>query len=316
MPLSPIRLDQFEKIARGVSRPEDVVVGPDGRVFASDDQAAVAEILSDGSIRRLGRKGGAPNGINMDTQGRIIIANFGVYHGQPGPLERFDPATGDHETLVAQINGRPLSSCNYPAIAADGTIWCTHTTWADPWPLALDGRADGFVFARLSDGSVRIAAQNLKMANGCCLNADETHLFVCQTTGGNVVRYPILAPGQLGPPEPYGPQLGLIFENRIDPADPVARERLKEAGYTDGCGFDVEGNLWVTLPAANRIVAIRPDLSIETIVQDGDGETLNHPTNVSWGGPDMRDLYIGSITTDYVLKTKSPVAGLKLAHQR
>jgi SAM-dependent methyltransferase len=40
------------------------------------------------------------------------------------------------------------------------------------------------------------------------------------------------------------------------------------------------------------------------------------PTNVSWGGDDLRDVYIGSVRKDYVLHARSPVPGLPLAHQR
>jgi gluconolactonase len=86
--------------------------------------------------------------------------------------------------------------------------------------------------------------------------------------------------------------------------------------YTDGCAFDVEGNLWVTLPAANKIVAITPAQEMMTLIHDPTGTLMNDPTNVSFGGADMRDVYFGSIATDYVLKGRSPVAGMKLAHQR
>jgi gluconolactonase len=43
---------------------------------------------------------------------------------------------------------------------------------------------------------------------------------------------------------------------------------------------------------------------------------MRAPTNVSWGGEDMRDLYIGSIQSDYILHARSPVPGLRLFHQR
>jgi hypothetical protein len=92
-----IAVEAFMKIAVGIDRPEDVVVGRDGRVFASDHQCAVAEIHPDGSFTRMGPKGGAPNGINMDLKGRVLIANFGIYDREEGPLQRFDPATGVHE---------------------------------------------------------------------------------------------------------------------------------------------------------------------------------------------------------------------------
>ena len=95
MPLSTIPLGALERFGVGLDRPEDVAVGRDGRIFASDIQCAVAEILADGSLRRLGPpSGGAPNGINMDLEGRVLIANFGLHSNDPGPLERLDPATG------------------------------------------------------------------------------------------------------------------------------------------------------------------------------------------------------------------------------
>ena len=45
MPLQPIAPGDFTKVAVGIDRPEDVVIAKDGRVFASDHQCAVAEIL-------------------------------------------------------------------------------------------------------------------------------------------------------------------------------------------------------------------------------------------------------------------------------
>ena len=88
-----------------------------------------------------------------------------------------------------------------------------------------------------------------------------------------------------------------------------------ELGYTDGIGLDAEGNLWVCLPAANKVVAITPELEVTTVIHDPSGEVVNHPTNVTWGGADLKDLYIGSIRANYVLKGRSPVAGQPHIHQ-
>jgi len=43
---------------------------------------------------------------------------------------------------------------------------------------------------------------------------------------------------------------------------------------------------------------------------------MSWPTNVSWGGRDMRDLYIGTIRRDCVLHARSPVPRLPLVPQR
>jgi gluconolactonase len=309
MPLAPIPPDAFEKIAAGIDRPEDVVVGQDGRVFAADHQCAVAEIFPDGSFKRMGPKGGAPNGINMDLQGRILIANFGIYDREEGPLQRFDPATGAHENLLEEVEGRRLTSANYPVIDRAGNIWCANSTHAETWPQALDGRDDGFLFVLRPDGSAEIVAEKLKFPNGLALSADEKFLFCAQTTGADVLRFPILPGGRLGPGERYGPALGVLQP----PGPGVDKANL---GYTDGIGMDAEGNLWVCLPAADKVVAITPELQVVTVIYDPTGQVVHHPTNVTWGGPDLKDLYIGSIRADYVLKARSPVAGQPHVHQR
>jgi gluconolactonase len=309
MPLTRIPTGAFTKIAVGIDRPEDVVVGRDGRVFASDHQCAVAEIFPDGSFKRLGPKGGAPNGINMDRQGRIVIANFGIYDKEPGPLERFDPATGTHEILLAEVGGKRLTSANYPVIDSAGNIWCANSTHAETWPQALDGRTDGFIFVLRADGSSAIVAEGLKFPNGMALSADEKTLYCAQTSGADVMAFEVLPGARLGPGERYGPVLGALAARGEPPPDPDT------LGYTDGVGLDADGNLWVCLPAANKVVAITPSGAVETVFHDRSGETINHPTNVTWGGDDLRDLYIGSIRANYVLKARSPVAGQPLVHQ-
>jgi gluconolactonase len=309
MPLSPIAPSAFTKVAVGIDRPEDVVVGRDGRVFASDHQCAVAEIFPGGAFARLGPKGGAPNGLNMDRQGRVLIANFGIYDREEGPLQRFDPDTGAHETLLAEVGGRRLTSANYPVVDRAGNIWCANSTHADTWPQALDGRADGFIFVLRPDGSSDIVAEGLKFPNGMALSADEAFLFCAQTSGADVLRFPILAGGRLGAGERYGPVLGKL-QVRGEAQIPVA-----DLGYTDGVGMDAEGNLWVCLPAADKVVAITPALEVVTVIHDPTGQIVEHPTNITWGGADLKDLYIGSIRAGYVLKGRSPVAGQPHLHQ-
>lgn len=309
MPLAPIPTEAFQKIALGIDRPEDVVVAKDGRVFASDHQCAVAEILSDGSFRRLGPRGGAPNGINMDAAGRVVIANFGIYDREAGPLQRFDPVTGAHETLLAEVDGRPLTSSNYPVIDRAGNIWCANSTHAETWPQALDGRPDGFIFVRRPDGSAQLVADGLRFPNGLALSADERSLYCAQTSAADVLRFEVLPGARLGPGERYGPVLGALQAPGGPQHDP------NDLGYTDGVGLDAEGNLWVCLPAANKVVAITPGLEVVTLFHDPTGSVINHPTNVTWGGADLKDLYVGSIRADYVLKARSPVAGQPLVHQ-
>lgn len=318
MPLSQLDLATFIKIGEGVERCEDVVVLKGGRVFCSEQNCGVAELHPDGSFTRIGHKAGAPNGINATPDGKILIANFGTYVGEPGPLEILDTATGERTVLVSAVEGRALTSANYPVMDSHGNIWCANSTDAAPWTDALDGRADGFLFVRRPDGTTQIVAEGLRFANGLAIDEEAGFLYCCQTTGANVLRFEILNAGptaSLGPAQAYGPQLGALMSGEIDPDNPPPAEVMGTLGYTDGCGLDVEGNLWVTLVAANKILAITPERQVITVLHDPTGEFMHDPTNITFGGDDMKDLYIGSLRAPYVLKGRSPVAGLKLVHQ-
>ena len=311
MPLQPIPLGDLVRWGEGLVRPEDVAVARDGRVFATDPHVGAREIRPDGTLRSISeaRRPGAVNGISMDLDGRILMANLGAAEGVDGPLERLDPSTGTREVLLREVDGRRLTSCNYPMIDRSGNIWCSNSTAAANFNGLADKRPhDGFVFVLRPDGSSSIVADRLGFANGLAMSEDGTFLYCCQSLDSNVIRYPVLPGATLGPAEQYGPLLG-----GLRPPDGIVDR--KTLGYPDGCAFDVDGNLWVTLFWANKIVAITPGGDLVTIIDDPEETILKVPTNVTFGGPDMRDVYFGCLETPYVVKGRSPVAGMKLAHQ-
>ena len=316
MPVAKIALESLTKVGVGVQRPEGVVVGRDGRVWAADQASACAELRPDGSLRRVGQAGGLPNGICMDAEGRIVIANVGGLEGATGPLQRLDVESGEVETLVGAIDGRDLLISNFPVVDRQGNIWCPHSSWVVDFTEIFGDVESGFVYRVSPGGAVDVVATGLALANGMALDAEESYLYVNQTNLSNVVRFPILDGAKLGAMEPYGPPLGELFRDPALLENPAAPERMSQFGAPDGNNFDQEGNLWVTLVFANKIVAITPNGSVETVIEDPAGEIMLHPTNVTFGGDDLRDVYIGSISSGYVLRGRSPVPGMPLVHQR
>lgn len=315
--LRPIPLAAMQRTAPGIRHGETVVATREGRLYVSNADSACAIVDPDGTLRHSGRAP-ASNGIAMDAQGRIVIANFGLGRQVPGPLQRLDPATGRVETLADAVGGRPLVACNFPVVARDGSIYCTHTSWGPTMDDCIDPQNEtGFVLRVDPSGRVSVARDGLATPNGCCFDADERYLYVAQIGRGNIVRLRRHADGRLGEPEPWGPKLGETPGNAS--ARAIIESPITERtglGHPDGIGFDVEGNLWVTLVLANRIVAITPSERVVPVIEDPVGEILALPTGLTWGGRGLSDLYIACAARDYVVRAPSPVPGLPLVHQR
>jgi len=318
VPLRPLALSELQRLGEGLNRPEGVVVARDGRIWATDRGAAVAMVRADG-FKRMGPAGGAPSGLAIDQKGRLLIANFGVETGVSGGLQRIDPATAQLETVAEAIDGRPLTASSFSAVAGDGTMYCTHSTSMKSMSaIQIDSAKDGFLYRIDAKGQPNIVARELHFPKGCCFDAGEKNLYVVQSFAGTVLRYARRRDGTLDPPKPYGPRLGAVPQEKLTPdqvAAMGARERNK-LGFGEGCCFDAEGNLWVALVYANRIMAITPNFSISVIINDPEGQIVNMPTSLAFGGRDMCDLYIGMRGASYIVKARSPVPGLPLSHQR
>ncbi|GAA4289798.1 hypothetical protein GCM10023161_33150 [Mycobacterium paraffinicum] len=285
-------------------------------MFASDKASAVAELIDDNTVHHIGQAGGEPNGIAIDRNGHFLIANWGL-----GELQDLDPETGAIGVVLGEeLDGRPLRWLNFVLVDSIGALWCSVSTTADDLiDTIARGTADGFIFRVAPDRqSAEVVADAVNFPNCMALDRDEDYLYVVRTLTADVVRFRIEGE-TLGPQEQYGPPLGGRRPDEYGPeygrflADPEVGRRW---GMADGCAFDAEGNLWVTLVLANKIVAIRPDGRATTVIEDPDGALLNGPTSIAWGGHDMRDIYIGSIAAPYVLKGRSSVSGLPLVHQR
>lgn len=316
--LRRIELSELQIVASGLERPETVVVGRDGRLYASNARSACAIISADGTIEHAGSNV-AGNGIALDARGRLIIASFGLLDKRPGPLQRLDFASGRLEMLAETSEGHTLVGSNFPVVASDGSIYCSHSTWGPEAGAGIDpARADGFVFRVQPNGQVSRLVENLPGPNGLCFDQGEAHLYVAQTAAGNVVRLARTPDGKFANPEVYGPTLGAVPAGlkAADIYGKMSAEERSALGHPDAIGFDAQGNLWVTIPFANRVVAITPAREAVVVIDDPQGQILEMPTSLAWGGSDLGDLYLVSRRKGQIVKTRSPIPGLPLAHQR
>lgn len=310
-PPRAIPLSDVELVADGLHRPEGVVALRDGSVAVASSQSACTIIAPDGSRREVGRAYHA-NGIALDGQGRLIVANYGLIDGLPGNLQRVDLETGETTDLAMRIDGRSLTSSNYPAVGPNSEIYCSHTQWSEPQNIGATD-AQGFVYKIGANGEAQRVCDGFRMANGICFSADFEHLFIAQTAAGNVLRLTRRGDGGYGSPQQYGPALGEAPDNIQAPIiyamSPQERGR---SGHTDGVALDVAGNLYVTLPFANAIVAITPVGDVVDIIRDTESLKLRHVTSIAFGGADRRTLYISSMRNNTLWRARVDTPGLAL----
>jgi sugar lactone lactonase YvrE len=166
---------------------EDVLVAADGTVHtATEDGAVWALSPGEHRPRRIGRAPGRPLGLELLPDGRLLVCD--AHAG----LLAVDPADGSVETLVTEVEGRPLGVCNNAAVAADGTIFFSDSTEEFPleqWrrDLVVDPHS-GRLIRRDPDGALAVVLRGLRFANGVALAADESFVCVAESTGRSVVR--------------------------------------------------------------------------------------------------------------------------------
>jgi sugar lactone lactonase YvrE len=214
---------------------EDVLVGDDESVYTGTEDGAIWRLRDDGALLdRVGHTGGRPLGIEWLSDGRILICD-----ARRGLLA-LDVGSGSIETLVDLVEGRRMTFCNNAAVATDGTIWFTDSSrlyGIDRWKADLvENTASGRLLRRDVDGSVTVALDGLRFANGVALAADASYVAVAETAGRSVVRHRLtgeraghtdLLVGDLpGYPDNIARGSdGLIWVTIASPTDPVV-ERL------------------------------------------------------------------------------------------
>jgi sugar lactone lactonase YvrE len=258
--------------------------------------------------------GTLPNGLAFDAAGNILISNFGT-----DVLEVMD-REGRTQTVFDSVDGAPIGKVNFVLRDRQQRIWVTVSTRVNPWVSAMrPGLADGYILL-VERGKPRIVASDIAFANELRLDANEEWLYVVETTGRHVSRFRIKNDGSLTSRAIFGPS------------------DLKP-GFPDGCTFDSYGNLWVAMVMSDRLIAITPKGEVLELLDDGDFNatadlessylkgTLTtevmaraHGTIAPWlasitfGGSDLKTVYLGSLMGTTIPCFRSPVAGLALSH--
>ena len=318
-------------VGKDLERPECILAERDGTLWSADGRGGVMRIDPDGTQelilqqgqkmntatsfedRLVNTKGSLPNGLTFDANGDFLIANFGTDR-----VERMT-RTGETSVVIDNMDGKPFGKANFVTRDSKGRLWLTVTTSMNPWTDHVTTRSrDGYI-ALIDERGARIVADNLCGTNELRFDPKEEWLYVAETTDRNVTRFRVDG-DTLVDREIYGPSdLG---------------------GFNDGIAFDAYGNLWTTLVMADRLVAITPEGDLLTILDAGGDQKALAELDKAWeerrvtpqlmgacggtvcpwmasltfGGPDLRTVYLGSLRGTNIPYFQSPTAGQPLIY--
>jgi gluconolactonase len=305
---------EMREVTSGLRFPEGPVVLPDGSVSVVELEAGRITRIdpSDGSKETISEIGGGPNGAQLGPDGQLWVCNNGKAYGfhdlggqllpyQPPPdheggrIERVDLATGEVERIYDSVDGRPIIAPNDLVFDEHGGFWFTdhgirHERSADrTW--IMYGKADG--------SEVREVAGPVDSPNGIGLSPAGDKLYVGETYSAAIWAWDVSGPGEVAPVEG-------IIENGATPLG-----RLAGFVGIDSLAVDAEGNICLATLVAGTITNMSPAGEIVDTIAVGD----LLPTNIAFGGDDMRTAYITASASGKLMTTEWPRAGLKLAYQ-
>jgi sugar lactone lactonase YvrE len=287
-----IRRADIGYIGHDLSRPECVLAEPDGTLWTSDDRGGVTRLDPSGQQRTIGRITGMPNGIALEPSGDLLVADIGT-----GAIHRL-ARSGEHHTILDRLDGEPLGSANFVYYDQRGSLWATVSTRTRPRSEAIKRPIPDGYLLRFVDGQARVVASGLCFPNELRLDDRSRYAYVAESALGRIVRFPVLASGDLGAPEPFGP--APLFEGAI----------------VDGIAFDAAGGLWVTEVTRNGLYRILPNGDCHCLFEDPGGEVLLFPASITFAGADLCTVLVGSIRATRLATFRSPVPGARLAHWR
>jgi sugar lactone lactonase YvrE len=210
--------------------PEDVVVGGGGTVWTGLADGKIVRI-DDGVPTVVAHTGGRPLGLAVARDGSLLVCDS--HRG----LLKMDTATGEFETLVADVEGRPLTFCSNVVESSDGTIYFTESTSRFHYErykgAILEARATGALFRRDANGTVTTLLSGLYFANGVTLTADQSALIFAETQAARVSKYWLT-----------GPAAGTV--------EPLVSEL---PGYPDNISTGADGQIWVALVSGRNAFA-------------------------------------------------------------
>jgi sugar lactone lactonase YvrE len=301
--MTMIATANVEIFGKGVLQAEGVVIDKEGNAWGGGRNGKVYKVSPDGKVHEAAQlpEGSIPNGVTLDRAGNFVYCDLGKK-----AMMRCSPE-GKVSMIADRVGSVTLTLPNFCSYDAEGNLYVSNSSTHDI-NTALSELAkpepNGALVRIRPDGRGDVVAEGIYLANGTAIDPNEDAVYVLESTRNDCLRIQIKKDGTFGKPEIYSKDF---------PALP------------DGMAFDVERNLYVTLPAvvtggdmaaANQIIKVDPNGKWSLLIEDKAGEKIIFPTNCAFGGPGLQDLFIANLEGDHFSRVRTSFRGHPLYHQR
>lgn len=235
----------------------------------------IFRVTPDGTFTVVTEYDGEPNGLKIHRDGRLFVTDR--RHG----IVVVDAASGGVTPVLERAFLERFKGTNDLVFADNGDLYFTdqgETGLHDP---------TGRLYRLRADGRLECVLDNVPSPNGLVLNPEQTILYLAATRANAVWRVPLLPDGNVI-------RVGVFVQ------------LSGGLGGPDGLAIDEEGNLaiahaglgtvWLLSRLGEPLYRIRCSTGVLS-------------TNVAYGGPDRRTLYITESHSGSVLTARLDVPG-------
>jgi len=284
-PLKDVQVDSvhWDTVATGLSFPE----GPawnamNQTLYVSNCYADWMAAISDTGVdtfvteHKYPEVFGQTNGLTVYEDGAVYGCEFGL-----GTIITITQG-GEASVYASGYDGEPFRRPNDLAFHPSGDLYFT-----DPGKYNRD-KSEGRVFRIIREsGRVELLADALAFPNGIAVSPEAQFLYVCESIPNRIWRYPLLKGGRLGERTLFAELPG---------------------GEPDGIAFDQSGRLYVAHFGGRGVYVLdESGAPVRMIRTPG-----KNPSNVEFGGADLKTLYVTEDETNAVYSTGIDVPGMPL----
>lgn len=288
--------------AAAVAFTEGPACAADGTVYFSDiaNNRIMRHVQSEPFFSVFRQPSGRSNGLLFDPQGRLLACEGNEFGPNDGNrrITRTDLKTGQVEVLTDRFDGKRYNSPNDIAVRSNGQIFFTDPCYGDRSTMELDHDS---VYRIDPNGKVtRLLTQpEIQRPNGIALSPDQKTLYLvdsCPVAGGHrkIWAFDLAENGSVSRPRvlwDFAPGRG-----------------------GDGMCVDSQGRLFIAAGIfrprhENETTEVPPGIHIFT----PDGKSLGRIpipedviTNCTFGGPDLKTLYITAGKTLFQIRVDVP----------